>query len=321
MENARAETSMNPDENNLFGQEPSPPSNPSGAADSSPVTSSAEPSLAQSANVAETPTASEHLPPAINPVPEDFRVPWGWADLAAFVVLAIAGFLVLSLIITMGLAISGVDIRRIQKSPHEVILLNILIQVLLDLGLLAYLAAQMRMRFHSPFWHTIGWRKLETGRFPQGTIYFGLILAGFFLSIIVSLGSALFPPKKDLPIEALFQDRHTTLLFMLIAVFLAPLVEETIFRGYIYPVIGRSFGKVWGILATGALFGLLHAEQLWGGWGQIALLIFVGIVLTVARAVSRTVVAGFVIHTSYNSVQVIGLLIATHGLRYMPGAH
>ena len=69
-----------------------------------------------------------------------------------------------------------------------------------------------------------------------------------------------------------------------------------------------------------ALFGLLHAEQLWGGWGQIALLIFVGIVLTFARAVSRTVVAGFVIHTSYNSIQVIGLLIATHGLRYMPGA-
>jgi membrane protease YdiL (CAAX protease family) len=108
---------------------------------------------------------------------------------------------------------------------------------------------------------------------------------------------------------------------MLIAVLLAPLVEETIFRGYIYPVIGRSFGKVWAILATGLLFGLLHAEQLWGGWGQIALLVFVGIVLTFARAISRTVVAGFVIHTSYNSVQVIGLLIATHGLRHMSGAH
>jgi membrane protease YdiL (CAAX protease family) len=297
MENARAETSMNPDDNNLFEQKLAPPSNQPEAIASSPV----EPS-------------------AINPVPEDFRVPWGWADLAAFAVLAIAGFLLLSLIITMGLAISGVNIRHIQKTPHELILLNILIQVLLDLGLLAYLAVQMRVRFHSPFWHTIGWRKIELGRLPQIAIYLGLILAGFFLSIVVSLGSTLFPPKKDLPIESLFQDPHTTFLFMLIAVLLAPVVEETIFRGYIYPVIGRSFGKVWGILATGALFGLLHAEQLWGGWGQIALLIFVGIVLTFARAVSRTVVAGFVIHTSYNSIQVIGLLIATHGLRYMPGA-
>jgi membrane protease YdiL (CAAX protease family) len=318
MGNAQAETSMNPDENNLFEQEPAPPSNQSRAVHSSPVASSAALPLA---DVEGAPDPAKYLPPAINPIPEDFRVPWGWADLAAFVVLAIAGFLLLSIIITMGLAISGVDIRRIQNSPHEVILLNILIQVVLDLGLLAYLAVQMRLRFRSPFWHTIGWRKLETGSFPQAAVYFGLILAGFFLSVIVSLGSTLFPPKKDLPIESLFQDRHTTLLFMLIAVLLAPLVEETIFRGYIYPVIGRSFGKLWGILATGLLFGLLHAEQLWGGWGQIALLIFVGIVLTFARAVSRTVVAGFVIHTSYNSIQVIGLLIATHGLRYMPGAH
>jgi membrane protease YdiL (CAAX protease family) len=312
---------MNPDENNLFEKEPTPSSNQSGAVDSSPVALPAESPLTESGDIAGPPNASEHLPPVINPVPEDFRVPWGWADLAAFVVLAIAGFLLLSLLISTGLAISGVDIRRLQKSPHEVILLNILIQVILDLGLIAYLAVQMRVRFRSPFWHTVGWRKIETGRFPRAAVYFGLVLAGFFLSVIVSLGSALFPPKKDLPIEVLFQDRNTTLLFMLIAVFLAPLVEETIFRGYIYPVIGRGFGMVWGIVATGTLFGLLHAEQLWGGWGQIALLVLVGIVLTFARAVSRTVVTGFVIHTSYNSIQVIGLLIATHGLRHMSGLH
>jgi uncharacterized protein len=317
MENARAKTSMNPDGNNLFEREPASSSNQSGAVDSSPAASS----LAESATIAGTPNAPEYLPSVVDPVPEDFRVPWGWADLAAFVVLAIAGFFLLSLLIGTGLAISGVDIRRLQKSSHELILLNILIQVILDLGLLAYLAVQMRVRFRSPFWRAIGWRKIETGRFPRAAVYFGLILAGFFLSIIVSLGSALFPPNKDLPIEVLFQDRNTTLLFMLIAVFLAPLVEETIFRGYIYPVIGRSFGIVWGIVATGTLFGLLHAEQLWGGWGQIALLIFVGIVLTFARAFSRSVVTGFVIHTSYNSVQVIGLLIATHGLRHMSGLH
>lgn len=311
---------MNFDNDNPFKQEPAP-AKPPGALDSPPVVTSPASPPPESASPATVADTSGYLHPVHALIPEDLRVPWGWADLAALVVLAIAGFLIFSLVITIGLAISGVDIRRIQNSTHEVILLNILIQVILDLGLLAYLAAQMRLRFHSPFWHTIGWRKLETGRMSQVVVYGGLILSGLLLSIIVSLGSTLFPPKKDLPIESLFQDRHTTLLFMLIAVLLAPVVEETIFRGYIYPVIGRSFGKIWGILATGALFGLLHAEQLWGGWGQIALLIFVGIVLTFARAFSRTVLAGFVIHTSYNSVQVIGLLIATHGLRHLPGVH
>src|ERR1700683_945005 len=171
---------MNPDENNLFEREPAPSSNQSGAVDSLPVAFPAASPLAESANIAGTSNASEYLPPAGNPIPEDFRVPWGWADLAAFVVLAIAGFLLLSLLISTGLAISGVDIRRLQKSPHEVILLNILIQVILDLGLLAYLALQMRVRFRSTFWRTIGWRKLETGRFPKGAVYLGLFLCGFF---------------------------------------------------------------------------------------------------------------------------------------------
>jgi hypothetical protein len=264
--------------------------------------------------------AAEDPLSANNSVTEDIRVPWGWTDLVLFVVLAIAGFILTSLFVGLALAMSGANFHRIQNNPHDINLLSIVIQVLVDLGLLAYLAAQMRLRFRSPFWHTIGWRKLDTGRIPPLAFYSGLILSGFFLSIIVSLGSSLFPPAKNLPIETLFRDRYATVLFMSVAVLLAPLVEETIFRGYIYPVVARSFGKLSGILATGALFGLLHASQLWGGWSQIALLVFVGVVLTFARAVSRTVVASFIIHTSYNSVQVIGLLVATHGLRHLSGA-
>ncbi|HXN72416.1 MAG TPA: CPBP family intramembrane glutamic endopeptidase [Candidatus Acidoferrales bacterium] len=313
---------MNFDENKSFDQDLERSSDSSGSVDSSPPAAAAPASsLVESTNLVDGSGASEYRLPPNTPVAEDLQVPWGWADLAAFIALAIAGFLLLSLIITTALAIAGFDVRNIQNSPREVILLNILIQVILDLGLLAYLALQMRRRFRSAFWRTIGWRKLETGRMSQAAVYLGLILGGLFLSIIVSVGSALFPPKKDLPIESLFQDRSTTFLFMLIAVLLAPVVEETIFRGYIYPVIGRSFGKFWGIMATGTLFGLLHAGQLWGGWGQIVLLVFVGVALTFARAVSRNVLPGFIIHTSYNSVQVIGLLIATHGLRQLPGVH
>ncbi len=73
-------------------------------------------------------------------------------------------------------------------------------------------------------------------------------------------------------------------LFGVLGVLVAPLVEETIFRGFLYPVIARRLGIAAGIAITGTLFGLMHAAQLWGGWGQIALLIFVGVVLTWVRA-------------------------------------
>ena len=88
---------------------------------------------------------------------------------------------------------------------------------------------------------------------------------------------------------------------MLLGVLVAPVLEETIFRGYIYPVAARSFGVTGGVLFTGTIFGLLHASQLWGGWGQIALLVVVGIVFTYARAATHTVVASYLMHVSYNS--------------------
>jgi membrane protease YdiL (CAAX protease family) len=311
---------MNSDENNSppLDSAPAPPYDSAAHVDSAQRVAPTEASQVDMAHASATPAPFEILPTPLTSAPDDISVPWGWTDLFLFLVLGIAGFVLISLFAGLALAISGADFHRIQKSPTDLNLLSILIQVLLDLGLLAYLAAQMRLRFHSPFWRTIGWHKLDTSRISPPAYYLGLVLSGLFLSIIVALGSAFSPPKKNLPIQALFQDRYATLLFMLLAVLLAPLVEETIFRGYIYPVIARSFGKVWGILATGALFGLLHASQLWGGWSQIALLVFVGIVLTLARAVSRSVMASFVIHTSYNSLQVIGLLIATHGLRHLP---
>jgi uncharacterized protein len=310
------------DENNLPSPDPVPSLDSTGQVDSAPSSSPADPAASRPdmPHSFSTSGLAENSIYTNNSVTEDIRVPWGWTDLVLFVILAVAGFILISLFVGLALAMSGANFHRIQNNPHDINLLSIVIQVFVDLGLLAYLAAQMRFRFRSPFWHTIGWRKPDTSRIPPLVFYSGLIFSGFFLSIIVSLGSSLFPPQKNLPIETLFQDRYATVLFMSVAVLLAPLVEETIFRGYIYPVVARSFGKVWGILGTGMLFGLLHASQLWGGWSQIALLVFVGVVLTFARAISRTVVASFVIHTSYNSVQVIGLLVATHGLRHLPAA-
>ena len=66
------------------------------------------------------------------------------------------------------------------------------------------------------------------------------------------------------------------------------------------------------------LFRSLHAAQLWGGWGQIALLVVVGIIFTYVRAVTRTVFASYLLHVSYNSFLFIAYAISTHGFRHLP---
>jgi uncharacterized protein len=261
-------------------------------------------------------------PPPFDPnVPEDLRVPWGWTDLLLFVLIGICGLILLALVFLVGAGLFGGSFAQVQHSETARNFVGVVVQAVLDLALLGFLAAQMRLRFHLPFWRTLGWRPLDAGKTPRAAVYIGLVFGGIFLAVFITLASMVFPPKGELPIQQILQDRNTLILFSLLAVFVAPVFEETLFRGYLYPLVARSFGVSAGVIVTGIIFGLLHASQLRGGEWQIALIVVVGIVFTLARAVSRTVVASYILHVSYNSIQVIALLIGTHGLRQMPSLH
>ncbi len=279
---------------------------------------SPEPTLESPNSGLEANITPGYLGPIDPRLPEDLRVPWGWIDLLVLLGVAFGATVVVSLILIKMFAIFDVSFRQIQNAASEKNLFLILNQALLSVVLLAYLATQMRHTFRATFWRTIGWRPLETGQTPRAVAYLGLILSGFMLAILVTLSSSAFKATKQMPIEQFFQDRRSALLLMSLGVILAPMLEETIFRGYIYPVVARSFGVNAGILVTGTLFGLLHASQLWGGWAQIALLVLVGIVFTYARARTHTVVASYLLHVSYNSFLFLGFLVASHGFRHFP---
>ena len=310
---------MLPDDHNpLPPESPNPPSPESAEPPASPqFDSSYSPGL-EAVLPHDAFTASRIPPGVLAQYPEDLRAPWSWFDLFIFVVIAFLGTLVVSVLSVIGASLFHPHLAATPPSLSEKSLLVIISQTILSLALLGYLAAQVRIRFEKPFWKTIGWRPLDTGQIPRRVVYLSLVLGGFVLSLLIQLASAAFQSKTKVPIESFFQDRRSAFLLMLMGVLVAPLVEETIFRGYIYPVLARSFGITTGVFVTGTLFGLLHAPQLWGGWSQIALLIVVGIIFTAARAAMRTVVASYLLHVSYNSFLFIAFLVASHGLRQLP---
>jgi membrane protease YdiL (CAAX protease family) len=262
--------------------------------------------------------APGYLGPIDANLPEDLRVPWGWFDLFLLIIIAVAGTFLASIFIVICFAGAGISFHQIQSSPSEKNLVLIFSQAALSFLLLAYLAAQMHLGFRLPFWRTVGWRPLQTGNTPRPVAYLGLIIGGFLLAILVSLASAALNTKTKMPIEQFFQDRRSALLLMALGILLAPLLEETIFRGYIYPVVARSYGVLASILFTGTLFGLMHASQLWGAWGNIALLVVVGIIFTAARAATRTVLTSYLLHVSYNSFLFLAFFIQSHGFTQFP---
>jgi membrane protease YdiL (CAAX protease family) len=158
------------------------------------------------------------------------------------------------------------------------------------------------------------------------------------LSLLVAIGSSRVKNADHAPIQELFKNRTSAMLLMAMAVFVAPLVEETLFRGYLYPVLARIFsgiaqffgmeshtalrtGVASSILVTGLLFGLLHAPQL--GWtlGLVGLLTFVGVVFTFVRAWTGTVFASFLLHLGYNSFIAVTSIIVTKGFTHLPPVH
>jgi len=299
-----------------FEDEPlsSQPSGSSGEASPPPADPGRNDSAADQGNV---PVFQPSVPPA-RFVREDLRVPWGWFDLLLFVLIAVVATMFLGMAVFAGFATLHLRLSDLQASPRLGGVVNIVADVLLFAALTGFLALQIRWRFRAPFWRTIGWRPLETANHPRALTYAGFIAGGLLLALFVQLGAAAFGTKSKLPIEDLFQDRVVVVLVLLLSVLMAPVVEETIFRGYIYPVIARSFGRGVGVLATGLLFGLLHAPQLWTGWVQIGLLVIVGIVFSYARAVKGTVVASYLLHLSYNFTVSFAFLLGSHWLRVLP---
>jgi membrane protease YdiL (CAAX protease family) len=256
------------------------------------------------------------LPPAAPPyrarISDDLNVPWGWLEVALFVILGVIG----SVVVTWGAAevavwffgVNSNDVFGTTMTTAKSIVV-LISQAILDVGAILYLYLMLLARTPAPFWQTIGWRDMlsSSGRIRASALRF--LAGGAVLAVLVSFAGGFLNSKETLPIEELLKARVSILLFGILGVLVAPLVEETIFRGFHYPVIARRWGIAAGIAITGTLFGLMHAAQLWGGWGQIALLILVGVVLTWVRARTGTVAASYFVHLGYNGLQLVGYLI------------
>jgi membrane protease YdiL (CAAX protease family) len=265
---------------------------------------------------------SSVLLPQVTPVrvyPPDLQISWSWPHLIVFLL-----FLFISLVRVQGalLAIYAPHEKLSTQQLEEYMLSKPQVAIgstILIYGLvLLFLYVTLALLRGQPFWSTLGWGPIapkKDGRRRHPMVYF---FTGVGLSLVVVAISSQLTTPENAPIEQVFKYKLTAILFVATAMLIAPVAEETVFRGYLYPMFARWVGVVPSILFTGFLFGLMHGPQLGGAKSLIVVMSCVGMVFTWIRARTGSVFASYLMHFGYNSFIGVSLILSTHGFTQIP---
>ena len=94
------------------------------------------------------------------------------------------------------------------------------------------------------------------------------------------------------------------LLFSITAMVLAPLFEETLFRGVLLPVLGQRYGGVWGVVISALVFGIAHLSL-----GELPALFVLGLGLGWLRLQSGRLGPSVLMHGLWNGLTFANLLL------------
>lgn len=158
-------------------------------------------------------------------------------------------------------------------------------------------------RGQRPFWQSMGW-----GWRPQFKWIHAAALAALMMAVAILFSKIL--PHQETDLEKILKlGTSVRVLTALLAVLSAPLVEEVVYRGVLYPGLERQWGAAAGVAGATLLFALVHVPQYWGSWAAISTIVLLSLVLTILRAATGSTLPGVATHFFYNGVQSISLLL------------
>jgi membrane protease YdiL (CAAX protease family) len=205
-------------------------------------------------------------------------------------VLMLSGARQVFLIWYIGWAFIGVVVGGIESAyPTHIdsLSINLLASFLSFLVITVGIVLEMKQRT------TLRWKVALAAEWPRNAgkyFFLAFVLGGIFASI----GAGVLLTRDiqpDTPMAQMIQQNESEMAFLfllIMAITMAPIFEELIFRGYVYDVLRRTLGLYPAVAIVAGLFGLMHVHQYWTDWAGILLILLFGLSLTWMRAWSRS---------------------------------
>jgi membrane protease YdiL (CAAX protease family) len=239
--------------------------------------------------------------------------PWGgWAAIGIWFLSVLLIFVVPSLFLIPYLFAKGLDLHDRQllldfmfNDPTAVVLQLapvILVHLLTLAAAWAVVTKANRYRFRD----TLGWQ-LNGFR-----LWHAAALTAVFYVVGVLLTLAFGHVENEF--DKLIAGSRVAVYFVIfLAVVTAPLVEEVVYRGLLYSAFQRTFGVTASVIVVTLLFTLVHVPQYSQNnvpdIASIVTLLLLSLTLTIVRVATGNLLPCIILHTFFNGVQSIFLLL------------
>ncbi len=229
-------------------------------------------------------------------LPDHLKVPWGIKEAA---IVYIFPWIVLpSLVVIILSALSPyVPLFNLflDGLRDKTVIANFIFVLIVAIGELAVVAWYLKK--YKIGLAQVGWRRFN---FWQALGLLGLMfivfsMGVFALIVLVSYLLPAFDANQAQTNEFTSQTISHPILTLLSLVIIPPIVEETVFRGFIFPGIAKKYGLIAGALVSSVLFGFAHLQA------NVSIYTFVlGLALCFMYVRLRSIVPGIALHMLNN---------------------
>lgn len=225
------------------------------------------------------------------------RVPWDWTDFLMFFPGAFtAASLLASVIVPIIQALTGTGDASVRHAAEAFAQ-----QACFYGGAIFNVWVLVGLRRGGSLFH-LGWRRFAWWWIPIGIVaWITTLEVADWLQVV---SQHLFPGAQNTQCQTVQHDySHFIALAVIVVCIMAPLAEETVFRGFIFGWLYRVLPSGFAIVISGAIFGALHG----------VLLLFiplwaVGIVLALMYRGSASLWPGAMVHALFNLPGIVAIL-------------